>query len=215
MVYPIGKLVVPLIYWLWIRKVEGLENVPKNISFIIAANHSSYFDALLLPVIIVPKLNKKVHALSNSFYWKIPITGFFLNLWEALPVYVDREKDAKQKNRKSMKEALKFIRRGELLMIFPEGKRSPDGALQKAYTGVAKLALASKSPVLPCGIIDSNKVWPRGKTFPRFKRCEVKIGELIYFDKYYNKKVNKKILENITRQVMKQIAKLVRQEYKY
>ena len=73
----------------------------------------------------------------------------------------------------------------------------------------------AKVPVLPCGIINANNVLPKGKLFPRFARCEVKIGKLMYFDKYYNKKPSKKILEEITRSIMKEIAKLIGQKYNY
>lgn len=215
MVYSIGKLIVPPIYKLWLRKVEGLENIPKDEPFIIATNHSSYYDALLLPVIIAPKADKKIHALVNSYYWKPFVTRFFLNLWEALPVYVGKEKGAKQKNKKSMEEALKFIKKGELLMIFPEGRRSKDGKLKKAYIGVAKLVLKARTPVLPCGIIGSSKVLPVGKAFPRFTKCNVKIGKLMQFDEYYNKKPNEKIYRQITTKIMKEIAKLIGQTYNH
>ena len=108
-----------------------------------------------------------------------------------------------------------YLKKNEITMIFPEGTRSYDGKLKKAYTGVAKITLKSKAPVLPVGIIDSYKVLPRGKILPRFKRCEVKIGKLMNFEKYYKKKINEKILENITRDIMKQIAKLINQKYNY
>ena len=100
-------------------------------------------------------------------------------------------------------------------MMFPEGGRSDDGKLGKGYNGVSKIALASKAPVVPAGIIGSHKVWPKGKYMPRFKRCEVKIGKPIYFRKYYNKNQNKKILDGVTRIIMKEIGKLIGQEYKY
>ena len=215
MAYPISKWIIPFIYSPWIRKVEGLENIPKDIPFIIAANHSSYFDALLVPVIIVHRINKKIHAMVNNFYWKPLITRFFLDLWESIPVYVEKEKDAKEKNKQAFEKALNYLRKKEPIMIFPEGKRSYDGKLQRAYIGVAKLAIKAKAPVLPVGIIDSNKILPVGKMLPRFVRCEVKIGKLMNFDKYYNKKINDKLLEEITRSIMKQIAKLINKEYNY
>ena len=215
MAHPISKWIIPPIYRLWIRKVEGLENIPKDKPFIIAANHTSYFDALLLPVIIIPKLNRKLHALVNSFYWKIPITRFFLDLWESIPVSVEKEKGYKEKNKLALENALSYFKKGEILIIFPEGRRSKDGKLQRAYTGIAKIALKAKVPILPAGIIGANKVLPVGKTLPRFKRCEVKIGKLMYFDKFYNKKINDKLLEEITRNIMKQIAKLTNQKYNY
>ncbi len=215
MAYSISKWIVPPIYKLWLRKVEGLENIPKDKPFIIVANHTSYYDALLLPVIIAPKADKKIHALVNSYYWEPFITRFFLDLWESIPVYVEKEKNAKEKNRQAFEKALGYLKKNELIMIFPEGKRGPGGKLQKAYTGIAKLALKAKVPVLPAGIIDAYKVLPVGKTLPRFKRCEVKIGELIYFEKYYNKKISNRLLQEITRKIMKEIAKLINQRYNY
>ena len=214
MPYIISKWIIPPIYKLWLRKVEGIENIPKDKPFIVAANHTSYYDALLLPSIIVSRLNKKIHALVNSFYWKIPITGFFLDLWESIPVSVEKDKNSKEKNKKAIEKALSYLKNNELIMLFPEGTRS-DGKLKKAYIGVAKLALKSKALVLPCGIISSNKVLPKGKVFPRFARCEVKIGKPISFEEYYNKKVSNRLLEEITRTIMKQIAKLTNQKYNY
>lgn len=215
MVYPIGKVVIPPFYKLWLKKFEGLDNVPKDRAFIIAANHSSYYDALLLPLIIIPKIDKKIHALVNSIYWKNPVTRWFIEWGESIPVHIGKDKDSKEKNKKAFKKTLDYLKHNGIVQIFPEGTRSYDGRLKKAYTGVAKLALEAKVPVLPVGIIGANKVLPKGKMLPRFKRCEVKIGKLMSFEKYYNRKTNKKTLEEITRQVMKEIARLIGQKYHY
>lgn len=215
MAYPISKFIVPPIFRLWLRKVNGLENIPRDEPFIIAANHISYYETLLLPCIIVQALNKKMHALVNERYWNIPIAKFFLNLWGGIPVYLGKEKNSKEKNKKAFQITLYYLKNGEIMMIFPEGKRSPDGKLQKAYSGAAKLALLSKVPVLPIGVIGSGKVLPKGKFFPRFARCEVNIGKPMYFKKYYNKKINERVLESATRAIMKRIGKLIGQKYNY
>jgi len=215
MAYPVSKIVVPPIYKLWIRKVKGIGNIPHDKPFIVAINHSSYYDILIMPCILVPKLNKKMHTLVNSSYWKNPITKFFLDLWGGIPVFVKNENDSKQKNKLALERALNHINHGDIIMIFPEGTRSLDGKLQKAKTGVARLALLSKAPVLPVGIIGSYKVLPKGNFFPRFARCEVKIGKLMSFERYLNKKTSNKVYEKITKDIMKQIAKLIGQKYNY
>jgi len=215
MAYPIGRMLIAPIYNLWLRKVDGIENVPSKGPYIIAANHASYYDALLIPSIIAPKIEKEIHALVHSYYWKPFITRLFLNLWKAIPVYVDKDKNSKEKNEEATEKAVNYLKKNELVMIFPEGTRSYDGKLKKAYHGVAKLALKAKVPVLPVGIMGSNKVLPRGKAFPRFARCDVKFGRLMSFEKYCNKKPNEKTFEDITRQIMKQIAKLINQKYDY
>ncbi len=215
MAYPISRWIIPPIYKLWIRKVNGLDNIPKDKPFIIAANHSSYFDIFIPAVLVIQRANKDIRALVNSYYWSNFLTKYFLNIWQAIPVFVDKEKNSKQKNKLAFEKASGYLKKNDLVMIFPEGTRSNDGKLKKAYTGVARLALKSKAPVLPIGIIDAHKVLPKGKAFPRFVRCEVNIGKPIYFEKYYNKNINEKVLEEVTRSIMKEIAKLIGQRYNY
>jgi 1-acyl-sn-glycerol-3-phosphate acyltransferase len=215
MVYPIGKRLTPLIYHLWVRKVTGLGNIPKDRPFIFAANHSSFYDALLLHTISTPIVNKYIHAFVNSSYWNNFVFRTIVEWGRGIPVYVKNEKDSKKKNEAAFREALDYIKKGDIVMIFPEGGRSKDGKLKRAYHGIAKLALTSKVSVIPVGIIDSHKVLPKGKFFPRFRRCEVRIGKPMNFEEYYNKTPANKILEETTRKIMKEIAKLIGQKYKY
>ena len=65
MAYPIAKRIIPPVIKFWIKKMNGLSNIPKNRPFIIAANHSSYMDHLIISVIIVPSINKKIHFLAK------------------------------------------------------------------------------------------------------------------------------------------------------
>ncbi len=213
MVHAIARLTLFPIYRLWVRDVKGLENVPQKGGFIIAANHSSYYDAVLLHSILVPKIKIRIHAFVNNSYWKYPIIRNFLNVGGGIPVYYG--KNDKFKNEKSFETALKLINGGGIMEIFPEGARSKDGELKKAYTGIARLALTAKAPVLPVGIINSNKVIPKGKLLPRFAKCSVKIGKMVYLTNYYDKNLNTKILEDATRKIMKEIAKLIGQKYNH
>jgi len=215
MVHPIGKFIVPPIYQLWLRKIEGLENIPKDGPFIIAMNHTSYYETVLMHSIVVPRINKKVHPLSNSYYWKYPITRYFLNLAEAIPVYVEKDSKSKMKNNESFDKALYYLKKKDTILIFPEGKRGDGLKLKKAYNGVAKLAIKSMAPVLPVGVIDSNKVLPKGKMLPRFKRAEVRFGKPMKFERFYNKSTNNRILTQVTKSIMKEIAKLIGQKYNY
>ncbi|HLC61460.1 MAG TPA: lysophospholipid acyltransferase family protein [Candidatus Nanoarchaeia archaeon] len=215
MIYPFWETIVRPVYLLWTRNIRGLENLPRDRPFIVAANHSSYYDTLLVPIILIPFLGKKATALVSSKYWKIPIANYVLTHGECIPVYIGNDKDAKSKNNESLAKAARYLKKGNIIFMFPEGTRSYDGKLKKAHTGVARLALEAGMPVVPFGIIDSHRVMPKGKIFPRLKRCEVKIGKPMYFKKYYNKKINDRVLENTTRDVMKQIGKLIGQKYDY
>lgn len=210
MPYPIAKVIIRALYRPWIGKVGGLENIPGDGPFIIAANHSSYFDAFLLPILIVQKIDRRMHAWINAYYWKNPIIRFFLDFWGGIPMHVAKEENSKEKNKASFRLTINYLRNNEPVMIFPEGTRN-NGKLKKAYNGIARLALISKVPVLPCGIIGANKVLPKGKMLPRFARCEVKIGKPMHF----SQKPSEKSYEEVTRKIMKEIAKLVNQKYNY
>ena len=187
MAYPISKLIIPPIYRLWIRKIEGVSNIPNDKAFIVAVNHSSYFDDFLLPIIILPKINKKMHAWVNAYYWKNPFSRFFLDLWGGIPMYVAKEENTQEKNKDSINLTITYLKGKEPVMIFPEGTRN-DGKLKEGFTGIARLALAAKVPVLPCGLVETGKVWPKGRMLPRFARCEVKIGNLMQFNQKPSKK---------------------------
>jgi 1-acyl-sn-glycerol-3-phosphate acyltransferase len=213
MVYPIGRFIVPPIVNLWCRKVIGLENVPKDKAFIIAANHSSYLDDFSVTPPVMRRINKKAHMYCNDRFYKNKFLAAFLKWAGCIPVSIQTKN--KEVNKRAFKTAIKYLKKGEPVGIFPEGGRTLDGNLRKAKTGIAKLALTSKIPVLPIGIIGSYDVFPKGAKFPKFKRFDIKIGKLIYFDKYYGKENNKKTLRLVTTKIMKEIAKLTKQKYKY
>ena len=178
MVYPIGKRIVFPIVRLWIKYINGLENIPKKGSFIIAANHTSYMDHFFMGYVIVPNLNKKLHFLAK-------------------------------------KEHFKGLDEGKIIGIYPEGTRSLTGKLQRAKTGVARLALLSGVPVIPVGLIGTFEILPKGKYMPKLRKAAMNIGKPMHFDEYYNKNINKKILREITTKIMKNIAKLCKQKYDY
>ena len=211
MEYPLGRIFIIPAYKLWLRKIDGIENIPRSKPFIIAANHSSYYDTILPHCIIIPLLDRKIHSLSNSRYWDHFFSRIILNYGECIPVHVGKDR---RDNTRAFNKAKSYLRKGEPVMIFPEGTRSHDGILKKAYNGIGRLAYETKVPVLPMGIIGSHKVFPKGK-FPRFRRCDVVFGKPMRFDSIISHRKGKKALEEITRRVMKSIAALIGQEYRY
>ena len=216
MVYPVAKLTLLPFLKFWIRKYTGLKNLKKESSFIFACNHGSFAEDLLLPAIIVPYLNKKVHIYCNDKFYKNFFLRKFLEWGACIPVRVDEKSKASKKvNEKAFNLAIKYLKKGEPVGIFPEGHRSIDGSLLKAKTGIARLALAAKVPVIPIGTIGCYEIMPKGTLFPRFKRCEINIGKLLYLNKYFGKQNNKKILNHVTKLIMKEIAKLAKLQYKY
>ena len=209
MAYPIGKRTILPIARLWIRKINGLENIPKKGAFIVAANHSSYMDHFGLVNIVVRHMNKKLHFLAKKEHFDNILQKIWHTYAEAIPV--DRQKGGKE----ALKFAIKALKKGEIIGIYPEGTRSLTGKLQKAKTGVARLALEARVPVVPLGLIGTFEILPKGKYMPRFKRAIINIGRPMGFDKYSNKKINKRTLREVTNIVMKEIAKLSKQKYNF
>ncbi len=209
MVFPIAKRTIIPAVGLFVRNAEGIENVPLEKGFILAANHCSYMDHMVLSSVVVPKLNKKLHFLAKKEHFD----GWFQNKWHrwtgAIPI--DRESGGKE----ALDEAVKLLKKGEIIGIYPEGTRSSTGKMQKGKTGVARLALAAKVPVLPVGIKGTFEMLPKGKLIPKLKRADINIGKLMYFDKYYGQGDNRDTLRDITNQIMKEIARLSGQEYNF
>lgn len=213
MVYPIAKITFPPMMKLWVRRIIGLDNVPKDRPFIIAANHASYLDDITIAPNVIRYIDKNVHMYCNDRFYKNKFLAAFLNWAKCIPVSIQTKNP--ETNKRAFKLALGYLKKGEPVGIFPEGGRSLDGNLREAKTGIARLALVSKVPVLPIGVIGSYDVFPKGAKFPKFKRFDIKIGKLIYLDRYFGKENNKKVLKEVTTLIMKKIAKLVDKEYKY
>ncbi|MBI2208343.1 hypothetical protein HYU50_02505 [Candidatus Woesearchaeota archaeon] len=89
------------------------------------------------------------------------------------------------------------------------------GKLQKGKTGVARLALWARVPVIPVGIKGTFEILPKGAKIPKLKRASFSFGKPMYFDKYYNKPMTKKLLRSVTDSIMREIANLSGQKYNY
>ncbi len=210
MLYMLMKLTIVSWSSLLVKEVKGLENLPKKGGYVLPANHSSYLDPVVVPSIFIKHFKTKVHYLAKKELFKPWLLGKSLKAAGIIPI------DKTGKDKGALKSALSALKKGEIIGIFPEGGRSRTGKLQKGKTGVARLALWGRVPVVPIGIKGSYEIWPANKKIFKFKKgIEVNIGKPMYFDRYYNKKTTKKLLIDITRQVMRQVAKLSSQKYRF
>ena len=209
MVYPLGKRIIAPIVNMWIKKVNGIGNIPKQNGFIVAANHSSYMDHCIVVCTIMPYLNKKVHFLSKKEHFDNPLKAAWHTYAGAIPL--DREKGGKE----ALGWAIKALKHGKIIAIHPEGTRSPTGKLQKAKTGVARLVLGAHVPVVPVGLVGTFDILPKGKYIPKLKKATMNVGNPMNFNEYYKKPVTKRLLREITTKIMKEIAKLSRQKYNF
>ncbi len=200
-------LLGPLVRLIWIKKVEGLQNIPKTGPVIVAANHSSYFDFICFMAISPRKIT---YLAAEKFYKN--------RFWRPLMKITGQIKVERQEKDKTevINRANNVLNNDGVLGIFPEGTRSADGEIHKAFTGVARFSLENRVSVVPVGIKGTYEILPRYKKIPKFKKIvEIKIGNPISFNDYYKTKDNEEVLINITREIMIRIADLSEKKYLY
>lgn len=200
--------IFPIIKLLWIEKVEGINNIPRSGGVIIASNHESYFDFICLSAVSPRPIRfLTAEVFYKKWWWRLIVTL-------TKQIKIDRySKDKKESAKRAVRQAVRILKKGEVFGIFPEGTRSPNGKLQKAFEGVARIILMAKVPVIPVGMIGTYEIMSRYEKKPRFKKCRVKIGKALDFGERYGQQKNKEILRHITNQVMNAIAGLTDEKY--
>ena len=210
LLYSIGKVTVGLSLSLgWAPKVEGLENVPARGGAIIAGNHLSVADELFLGSVIP----RHIAFWAKSDYF----TGTGFRGWLSRNVMhglgaIRVERAGGRAALSAFDGAIPVLKAGDIVAIYPEGTRSPDGRLYRGRTGVARLALAAGVPIVPVGMIGTEKLQPIGHRWPRFKRgaVTVRFGKPIDVT---GRDADSTSLRAITDEVMAAIQELSGQEY--
>jgi 1-acyl-sn-glycerol-3-phosphate acyltransferase len=176
MLYRVSRLVcLTLFRVLWRPTVAGREKIPATGPLIVASNHQSFIDSIVIPL-VVPR---KVVFLAKAEYWEgrspasWPRRLFFM-AFEAVPVQRAQQQDAQA----SLDLARGVIERGDAFGIYPEGTRSRDGRLYRGRTGVGWLAVATGARVVPVGVVGTDRMQPIGSNIPRPCRgVRVSFGE--------------------------------------
>ncbi len=179
MLYGVAHSVIPpMVKSIWRPTVRGLHHVPDTGPLILASNHLSFFDSVVIPV-VVPR--KVVFLAKADYFTGTGVKGALVRGWfEAmgnLPVDRDDTKAAID----SLDTALAVLARGEAFGIYPEGTRSRDGRLYRGRTGVAHLALTARCPVVPVGVSGTQDLQPVGARVPRLAKVTVAFGEPLDF----------------------------------
>jgi 1-acyl-sn-glycerol-3-phosphate acyltransferase len=194
-------LLGPLLRVVFRPKVTG--TVPDGAA-ILASNHLSFCDSLFLPLMAPRKvvfIGKEEYFVGTGLKGRL-IAAFFRGVGT---IPVDRRGGSEAAD--ALDTALRVLKEGRLFGIYPEGTRSPDGRLYRGKTGVARLALASGAPVVPCALIGTDQVQPMGHKMPRkIMRVEVRFGEPIRFPEGADPRA-------ATDEIIAAIKKLSGQEY--
>jgi 1-acyl-sn-glycerol-3-phosphate acyltransferase len=201
----------PFLRGLWRPWAEGLENVPDDRPAILASNHLSFSDSFFFPV-MVPR---KVTFLAKSEYFTTPgLKGRISRIFFCGLGMVPIDRTSSDGSRAALISGLRVLQQGKLLGIYPEGTRSPDGRLYRGKTGVARLALASGAVVLPCAMINTDRIQPPGRLLPRLRpRPGVRVGKPLDFSRYDGMAGDRLVERSITDEVMYALMQLSGQEY--
>ena len=172
------SVLAPLMRLVYRPVVEGRENVPKRGAVILASNHLSFIDSVVIPLVAprpVVFLAKAEYFTGTGF--KGWLSRSFFTAIDAVPV----ERGTHRAAQASLDAALEALNNGNAFGIYPEGKRSLDGRLYRGRTGVAWLALTSGAQVVPVALAGTQDIQPVGSRIPRVRRVTVRFGEPLDF----------------------------------
>lgn len=196
------KVVFPLIRLLFTRSVVGIENLPASGPYIIAANHSSYMDHFLLAAMVRKERGNKLYFLTRSEAFE----GYWSDLWHRSTgcVPVDRANPEIA----SFRTMIKILKRGDIVVVYPEGTRSVDGMPLPPKPGVIKLSLHADVPIIPIGIYGAHKILPKGRLMPRPSRAVLSIGGSLNYGERMTDSKSKEQTENALHHLMNEIHRL-------
>lgn len=206
MLYRLTTFISRILFSILLRlEVKRNNDLLENKGVILAANHFSVLDALILAV----SYPKEIFTMGKVELFKNPISKLVMTKLNTIPV------NRKGFTRESIRKMLKLLKQNKTVAIFPEGTVSPDGKLGDFKLGLAKIALEAKVPIIPVAIKGSNRVLPRGQKIPRLNKVEVEFGDFIYLDDFYygdsncKDSMNKQTLKMITQLIKLRIGKLL------
>jgi len=164
---PVLDVVRPSVHalsrWYFGLELRGVEHIPQHGPVLIVPNHQTYADP---PLVTIP-FRRPIHYMAWSRLFSVPVLGRWIRMLRAFPVDIDRS------DGQAVREAVRLLRAGEALMIFPEGGRTPDGTLQPFKLGAFRLAVTHRVPVLPVSIAGAWDSWPIDRVLPRRGRVTI------------------------------------------
>jgi 1-acyl-sn-glycerol-3-phosphate acyltransferase len=211
MLYEVTHAVVnPVARAIWRPTVEGIDNVPSTGPVIVASNHVSFADSLVIPI-VAPR--KVVFLAKQDYFTGTGPKGALQRAWFTGIGMVPVDRDDTRSALASLDIALDVLERGEAFGIYPEGTRSRDGRLYRGRTGIAHLALTSGAPVVPVGLVGTQDLQPVGRRLPRLADVTVRFGEPLAFQSRYDGVPPGRARREVTDLVMNAIQKLSGQQF--
>ncbi|QYJ05738.1 1-acyl-sn-glycerol-3-phosphate acyltransferase [Nocardioides panacisoli] len=202
-------VVPPVAKAVWRPHITGLHHVPDTGPVILASNHLSFADSVVIPI-VVPR--KVVFLAKSDYFTGTGLSGAASRAWFGGLGMLPVDRDDSAAAMESLQTALEVLERGEAFGIYPEGTRSRDGRLYRGRTGVAHLALTSGAPVVPVGLTGTQHLQPIGARLPRLAEVTVSFGAPISVGEEYAGVPRGRARRDLTDRVMTAIEALSGQE---
>lgn len=199
MAYFIVRNIVLLLFKIILRfKVYGKENVPKKGAFILASNHVSHLD----PPALSCASPRVLHFMARHDLFNNWAFGALIRSLNAFPV--------KREGRDfgTLKDAVRRLKTGQVLLIFPEGTRSETGQIQTAQAGVGFLSIMANVPILPAYVKGTNKAMPKGARFIKPSAVSVYFGNVVEPQKLELSSIRKEACQQLADYVLNEIRNL-------
>jgi len=201
----------PIVNWFLIKEVRGLENIPRG-NFILVSNHLSYLDIIVDGYLCVPR---RFHFIGQIDGWK-GIMKWLIRAFYFICGVIPLDRQSDESREKALKDAIKVLKKGNILVLYPEGRRSANGQLQEGKLGTAKIFLKTGIPILPAGLKGTFELLPPGGKLKIKRIVKISIGQPLYFKEEFIKAKNlncdsekyKEICQKITDKIMAEISNL-------
>jgi len=155
-----------------VRTEGAIEEIPRDGPVILASNHVSNADAVIIGAWLTPRLGRRIHWLGKREMFDWPFVGWMARGGGVVPV------DRGGADAEAFRLAQKVLGAGLVLMVFPEGTRSPTAELQRPKDGLAMLALRTNATIVPIGVSNTDRVWPKGRPIPKVGgHATMRVGE--------------------------------------
>ncbi|MCM8800560.1 MAG: 1-acyl-sn-glycerol-3-phosphate acyltransferase [Candidatus Omnitrophica bacterium] len=174
MLYSFLKPIAVFLFKLLFRlEIYGKDYIPKEGGFILASNHVSYLD----PIVLGVACSRRLNFMAKEELFENPVFSRFISLLGAFPVKRDSA------DLSAIKEAMRRLKKGMVLVLFPEGSRRFDGYKLKPYSGIGFLSAKLNVPVVPVFIHGTDRALPKNAKFIRLTKISLHFGKKISFGK--------------------------------
>jgi 1-acyl-sn-glycerol-3-phosphate acyltransferase len=185
--------------------LEGLEHVPERAPAILASNHLSFLDSIVVPM----NVPRPVYFLGKADYWDSWRTRWFFEGTGVVPI----KREGEGAGDAALATGVEILKRGDLLGIYPEGTRSPDGRLYRGKTGPVRMALEAGVCIIPIGLSGTDQAMPTGSYLPKREQVTIRFGAPLDLSRYRERRDDPFVLRSATDELMFEIMLLSGQTY--